>query len=280
MRLLLKHLLHSIRKKPTQPLIITLTIALSVAMTIFALTIYDSLTTDAEMAQAAEYGSADFTIELGSLSDSRFLFASDVKDALGDRANAAGVYPLPLILDGTGDTARGVATEIDSINNLFSIDFTEYGSVTKSNLSEIAFVTSDFAKKRGISLGDVICVETMGHQMSYRVEGISARPFVDSYDVMVDIGSVMRAFAEESLLFAAIGDDFKPCSIVYVDILEDSTSFGETLDILRADPKFENYRFTDVRGAENTREYVEYLTVFISVVVVLTMLLAGTVTFC
>ena len=280
MKLILKHLLHSIRKKPTQPLIIILTLALSVAMTIFALTIYDSLTTDAEMAQASEYGSADFTVELGGSSDSRFLFASDIRDALGDRATAAGVYPLPLILNGTFDTASGVATELDSVGDLFSIGFIEYGSVTHSSLTEIAFVSADFAEQRGIALGDTISVETMGHQRSYRIEGISANRFMESYDVMVDIGSVMRAFADKSLLFAAIGDDFKPCSKVYVDVLDDSASLGAAIDVLKADTKFEGYRFTDVRGAENTREYIEYLEVFISVAVTLTMLLAGIVTFC
>ena len=280
MRLILKHLLHSIRKKPTQPLIIMLTLALSVAMTIFALTIYDSLTTDAEMAQAAEYGSADFTIELGSSSDSRFLFASDVKATLGDRVAVAGVYPLPLILNGTSDTASGVATELGSVGDLFSIGFIEYGNVTKSNLTEIAFVSADFAEQRGISLGDVISVETMGHQRSYRIEGISAHRFMEIYDVMVDIGSVMRAFADNSLLFAAIGDDFKPCSKVYVDLLDDSASLGEVIDLLKADSKFEDYRFTDVKDAGNTKEYIECLEIFISLAVVLAMLLAGIVTFC
>ena len=280
MRLLLKHLMQSIRKKPTQPLIIILTLSLSVAMTIFALTIYGSLTADAEMAQAAKYGSADFTVELGSSSDSRFLFAADVRDALGDRANAAGIYPLPLILDGTADTVNGVATELDSIGDLFSIAFYEYGCVTDSTLSEIAFVSADFAEQRGISLGDVILVETMGHRMSYRVEGISDRPFMASYDVMVDVGSVMRAFADESLLFAAIGDKFKPCSTVYVDLLDSEAVVGETLESLAADPKFDGMRLIDVQDTANAEEYTAYLEVSIGVAVALTMLLAGIVTFC
>ena len=280
MRLLLKHLMQSIRKKPTQPLIITLTLALSVAMTIFALAIYGSLTADAEMAKSAKYGSADFTVELGSSSDSRFLFASDVRDALGDRANAAGIYPLPLILEGTADTVNGVATELDSVGELFPIAFYEYGRVTDSTLSEIAFVSADFAEQRGISLGDVILVETMGHRMSYRVEGISDRPFMASYDVMVDVGSVMRAFADESLLFAAIGDKFKPCSTVYVDLLDSDAVVSETLESLAADPKFDGMRLTDVQDTANAEEYTAYLEVSIGVAVALTMLLAGIVTFC
>ena len=280
MRLLLRHLVQSIKKKPTQPLIITLTLALSVTMTIFAFTIYGSLTADAELAQAAKYGSADFTVELGGSSDSRFLFASDVRESIGDRANAVGIYQLPLILDGTGDTVNGVATELNSVNDLFSVDFVEYGNVTDSTLSEIAFVSNDFAEQRGISLGDVIYVETMGHKMNYRVEGISDSSFIEIYDVMVDIGSVMRAFADESLLFAALGENFKPCNTVYVDLLDGSSSIGEVIDSLTSDQRFAEMRFVDVRDAGNMDAYTTYLEVTIGVVVALTMLLAGVVTFC
>ena len=280
MKLLFKHLMHSIRKRPTQPLIITLTLALSVALTVFALTVYSSLTTDAALAQEANYGSADFTVELGNSSDSRFLFASDVRDALGEGASVAGIYPLPMILDGTADTVSGVATELSAVGDLFSLEFTKYGRVTESTLTEVAFVSSAFADKRGLSVGDEILVTVMGREKSYRIEGVSDRLFMERYDVMVDVGSVMRAFADQSLLFAAIGEGFKPCSTVYVDLLDESADLGEVLDRLKADPRFEDKRFTDVRAAENAEEYMSYLETFIGVIVAFTMLLAGVVSFC
>lgn len=280
MKLFFKHLIRSIRKKPTQPLIIVLTLALSVAMIIFALTIRDSLMRDTEMSQAAKYGSADFTVETGNSSDSRFLFASDIRAALGDRAKVAGSYPLPLIFGDMGDTVNGMATELSRLDGVFSVEWIAYGRVTNATLSELAFVSLDFAEQRGVSLGDTILVETMGHQKAYRVEGISNRPFLDRYDIMVDIGSVMRIFAEQSMLFAAIGEEFKPCHTVYIDLTDASLSPEEAISHLKADARFADMRFTDVREAESARGYMEYLEVVISVSVALTMLLACVVSFC
>ena len=280
MKLFFKHLVRSIGKKPTQPLIIVLTLAFSVAMIIFSFTVKDSLEMDIKMSQEAKYGSADFTVELGNSSDSRFLFASDVRDVLGDRAKVAGTYQLPLIFGDTGDTVTGVATELDHIDDLFSVEFIAYGRVTRATLTEIAFVSADFAEQRGLALGDTIQVETMGQQKAYRIEGIGDRSFLGRYDIMIDIGSVLRVFADQSMLFAAIGEEFKPCNTVYVDLIDDSLRVDEVISSLKSDAHFTEKSFTDVRDIEDTQSFLEYWEVVIGVVVSLAMVLAGVVCFC
>jgi len=130
MKILLKHILKSIGKKPLQPLIIILTLALSMATSVFSFTLADTMKDELSATQAAKYGNAGFQVSVGNTSSSRFLFADDVLDVLGDSAKAVGGYELPLILRGTENTTIAIATEFKSFCDVFKIDFLEYGTVT------------------------------------------------------------------------------------------------------------------------------------------------------
>ncbi len=101
MKLLLKHIFRSVGKKPLQPIIIILTLALAMATAIFAFTVADTMKDEIVAAQTAKYGNAHFMVTVGNASPSRFLFAEDVTDVLGEDARVAGCYELPLILSGT-----------------------------------------------------------------------------------------------------------------------------------------------------------------------------------
>ena len=205
MKLLLKHIFRSIGKKPLQPLIIVLTLALAMTTSIFAFTIADTMEAELDASQVEKYGHARFMISLGNSSESRFLFADDVFDVLGEDALVVGCYELPLILVGTESTTIAMATEFDRVGDLFDIEFLEYGKVTEGSVGDVAFISSAFAQEHQLTIGDALQVETMGYSKTYRIEGIAERAFLASYDVMVDIRGLVRAFAVNSLLFAAIG---------------------------------------------------------------------------
>ena len=121
MKLLLKHLARSIRKKPMQPLILVVTLTLSIATAIFAFTLDDMIEKDVEAAQKVQYGQANWMIRVDNSSDSRFLFVEDVKEVLGDSARAVGSYELPLILGDSGDTAIAMATSTREKPLLFNL---------------------------------------------------------------------------------------------------------------------------------------------------------------
>ena len=121
MKLLLKHLLRSIRQKPLQPIILLLTLTLAMATAIFAFTLDDMIADDIDAAQSAKYGNASLMIRVGNSSDSRFLFVDDVIDVLGEDVKAVGAYDLPLILDQT-DTTIAVATEFERFSEIFSVE--------------------------------------------------------------------------------------------------------------------------------------------------------------
>lgn len=280
MKLLLKHIFRSVGKKPLQPIIIILTLALAMATSVFAFTVAGTMQDEIDAAQAAKYGNAHFMVTVGNTSDSRFLFADDVTDVL-EGAKAVGCYELPLILKGTDATTIGVATEFKSFCDVFELAFAQYGKVTEGSLADVAFISQEFAQKHGLGVGDTLTVETMGYTKSYRIEGIATLPFLASYDVMVDIGSVIRIFASNSLLFSAIGEDFKPCNKVYVNVhgCEDMDRF-EAIEFLKEDTRFESKRFEDLVALEIRQANYPVLKVIISFAVGLAALLSAVVVFC
>lgn len=283
MKLLLKHIFRSIGKKPLQPLIIVLTLALAMTTSIFAFTIADTMEAELDASQMEKYGHARFMISLGNSSESRFLFADDVVDVLGEDALVVGCYELPLILVGTESTTIAMATEFDRVGDLFDIEFLEYGKVTEGSVGDVAFISSAFAQEHQLTIGDALQVETMGYSKTYRIEGIAERAFLASYDVMVDIRGLVRAFAGNSLLFAAIGEDFKPCSRLYVSV-DDSDVFETHIDavtLLKQSPRFADKVFTDeLRHAERRQVNFPVLELIIKFAVALAALLSGVVVFC
>ena len=281
MKLLLKHIFRSIGKKPLQPIIIVLTLALAMATAVFAFTVADTMQDEIGAAQTAKYGNAHFMVTVGNASDSRFLFADDVTDVLGEGAKAVGCYELPLILKGTDATTIGVATEFERFCDVFDLSFAEYGKVTEGALGDVAFVSAEFAEKYHLGVGDTLSVETMGYTKDYRIEGVATLPFLASYDVMVDISSVVRIFASNSLLFSAIGEDFKPCNKVYVNIhgCKDMDRH-EAIACLKEDPRFEEKRFEDLVALEIRQANYSVLKVIINFAVALAALLSAVVVFC
>lgn len=281
MRLIFKHLRRSIGKKPLQPIILVLTIALAISTSIFAFTVGDTLYDDVQSSQLAKYGNAEFTVSVGNSSDSRFLFIDDVESLLDERANVAGCYELPMILNGSDKTVVGMATEFDSVCKVFFFEFVEYGTVSEGTLGDVAFISTKLAEEMNLSVGDSLEVETMGHTKTYRIEGIAKQNFLGSYDVLVDISSVMRIFADNSLVFAAIGDDFKPCSKIYVDLDNcENVSVEDAIALLSADARFADKTFTDLRGIEGRRIRSGVIELIVDFAIALAVLLSAVITFC
>ena len=109
MKLFFKHLIRSIGKRPLQPIIIILTIALSFLVCASALTIKSSLSDEMSKMNEASYGSSDIVIKLNSNSKSRFMFDTEAERVLNGKANAVGTYELIFLLNGESTMARAVA---------------------------------------------------------------------------------------------------------------------------------------------------------------------------
>lgn len=279
MKLYLKHLFRSIGKRPLQPVILVLTLTLSILVTFAALCLNHMLVEEVDIGQKEMYGTANITVSLSADSESRFMFASRAEELLADCAEVVGTYHLPMFLGEDKSTVFGVATDLYDIGSIFTIEFTDYRDVYASDLSSVAFISSEFADSYGLSLGDTFTAEVIGEDVSYVVHGISDRRLLGSYDVMVDIGGVMRILAKDSLILSAIRDSFRPSSTLYVEV-KDGYEINDVMTILSSSDDFSDKDIADVSETKKNEALTEELDIVIDMVIILTGVLAAVVTYC
>ena len=279
MKLFFKHLAKSIKRKPAQPFVLILTLAIAVGVCIMSFGLNDCFAEENKLSTFAEYGNSDITLTLNGTSKSRFMFTDEVRGVLGDGAVAAGVFELPMFLGEGAEAVFGIATDFGEINEIFNFSFTDYGEVNFSNISEIAFISESFAKEKGLAVGERFDAKIVGGEKSYTVAAISPTKYISSYDVMVDIGGVMEVLASDSLLVSALGDSFKPCSTIYIDVKEDGeiTKCKETLSLSESFSEKSIYVVSEDMRAESD---AETMLLIISVAISFACILSVAVTFC
>ena len=278
MRLLFKHLFRSIGRHPLQPLILVLTVMLSVTFTASALTLRDAITEESEAHIAAQYGSADLVVTQGSGSDSRFMLAERTEALLGESCATVGIFNTVLSLSDGGESVFAVASDLYTVGDVFDIRFSEYLGISEDSLSRSVLISRGLAERLGLSLGDVLSVEILGVSRSFTVCGISEALYLGKYDVMLDTRAVMRALSQSSAFISAMGEDFLPSTTLYID-LSDTVTAGECISILSSDSDFSGKSFTDVDGIRNSSLITDTLDFVISVSVALIILVSAAVTF-
>lgn len=275
MKLFFKHLIRSIRKRPLQPLIIILTIALSVMVCASALTIKQSVADELNASNEAVYGSSDIVIKLNSSSKSRFMFDTEAEKILGDNANSVGTYELIFSLN--DDTVFAKAVDFKEIDTVFDFYFTEYGEIKEEEISHSAVITERLASEHDISLGEIIKLELFGKMVEYEVSAISKAPFFNSSDIMVDISGVMEALASESI-FISVLDDIKPYSTIYIDV-NDNERINECVNLLGKSEAFSDKNIVVVSENINNGLVEVTLPLVINLCIVLCCFLAMVVVF-
>ena len=279
MKLFFKHLAKSVRKNPLQPIILLLTLIISVAFCTFAFSIHGLLEDEINNVQKAQYGNADLTVGLNASAQSRFMFAKEVEDILPDSAVATGVFELPLLLDGKGQTAFGVAVDFYDVEQIFAFKFLQYGKITHSMVKDSAFISQAFAIDNDLSLGDAFSVTAFGSKKRYTVCAISQNRFLDNYDVMVDISGIVDIMTKDSLLLSALGADFKPCSTIFVHFL-DKENIEDYTEILKQSPTFKDKSFTSIANLVQRKSNIYTFIKIVDVALLLICLLSAIVIFC
>lgn len=278
MRILFRHLFRSIGRHPLQPLILVLTVMLSVTFTASALTLRDAITEESEAHIAAQYGSADLVVTQGSGSDSRFMLAERTEALLGESCATVGIFNTVLSLSDGGESVFAVASDLYTVGDVFDIRFSEYLGISEDSLSRSVLISRGLAERLGLSLGDGLSVEILGVSRSFTVSGISEARYLGKYDVMLDTRAVMRALSQSSAFISAMGEDFLPSTTLYID-LSDTVTVGECISILSSDSDFSGKSFTDVDGIRNSSLITDTLDFVISVSVALIILVSAAVTF-
>ena len=275
MKLFFKHLLNSIKKRPLQPFILIFTLILAVMVCASSISLGGRIGNEVNERKIVTNGGADFTVKVSSSSKSRFMFADDAEKILNGKAKVSGIYELPLFLGQEKSTFFAVATDfLDA--DIFNLEFIEYQAINKSEINEVALVSKSFLEKNALSIGDNFTADVLGYQKTYKIVGVSEKQFLASYDVFINVSGVMQLLAEDSLLVSALGEKFKPCNTLYVDVLEGFTE-QECISILKESKDFSDKDFALVKEEDGD---LNALGSLVYVFILLTLLLSATVVFC
>ncbi len=277
MKLFFKHLLRSVKNRPTQPLILLLTMIISVSVTVCVLTLKDAIKDERYQREEASLGSADIEITLSHGSDSRFMFAEDAREILGAEVAASGYYEA--VLSVSSDRIYSVAAvDFETADDIFHLEFSDYFGVSENTLAQSAFVSLEFAEENGLSAGETFRAELFGRERIYRVAGISDKAFIKKFDIMLDISGVVKALASQSALVASLGEDFRPCNIILLDLPEGS-DIGETIEKLSADERFSDKNIRDISVKGYAESNNEMITVLIDFAVILCCIMTVVVSY-
>lgn len=275
MKLFFKHLINSIKKRPLQPFILIFTLILAVTVCASSISLGKRIGDEVSQRAIVRDGGADFTVKVSSSSKSRFMFAKDAENILGERANVSGVYELPLFIGQEKSTFFAVATDFYNAN-VFHLEFFEYQTINKSQINEVALVSKNFLDKNSLSIGDSFSSEVLGYQKTYKIVGVSENQFLASYDVFINISGVMQLLAKDSLLVSSLGEDFKPCNTLYVNVLEGYNE-QDCISLLKSNKEFIDKDFALVKLEDGD---LSALGSLVYVFILLTLLLSATVVFC
>ncbi len=244
MKLFLKHILRSIKRRPIQPIILLLTLSISVAVSASILSVRTALFEERDLTFSAGYESADITVTLNGSSDSRFMFAEDARQLLGDGCAVSGYYEI-LLTHGDNEIVSAAAVDFETIGDIFTLEFTDYEDITENNKGYSALISPSFASKLGLSSEDEFEAEFLGTGKSYRVAGVASRGFFGKFDVLLDISGITKILASRYSFAAALGDDFRPCNTILID-LPDGESTAEAIKLLAGDEIFKSTTISDV----------------------------------
>ncbi len=250
MKLFLKHLLRSIKRWPLQPIVLVLTVALSVAFCASSVSLRAAIFAENDAAMTVQYGSADLSVSANGGSSSRFMPVERANALLGDQGKAVGCFDLVLSC-AQGAQIFAVASDLYEISALFDLSFVAYGSVSEDALSDAIFLTSALAESLDVSLGETVLLKIFGIEKEYTVVGISEKPLVGGREVLVDIRGVTEVLSLHSPLVSALGESFKPSTTLYIDLSE-GVSAEQGIALLSADRDFADKTFTDLSPIRNS----------------------------
>ncbi|MBQ3041490.1 MAG: ABC transporter permease [Clostridia bacterium] len=277
MRLFFRHLSRSVRKRPLQPIIITVTIVLTIMALVASFGIKNSISEELRLGEESRVGNADFSITATADSKSRFMTAEYVESVLGDGATAVGLYELMFVY-GDSEVVMGEAVDFFKAEKIYDFSFLEYEDIHEENLKTTIVITQDLAKKHSLSVGDTLPLTIFGEKIEYRVSAINEKPLFYSCDAMLDIRSVMDIISRKSLFFSALDKDFLPTNSIYVS-LDEGMDVDECVEIIRNDPTFEGADVYRVSRMNESKFVTVVLPIILNICIFLVMICGGSIIF-
>ncbi len=241
MKIYLRHICNGFRRRPWQPVVVILCIALAVAVFLAAFVTKDLFSDYQDYIVFASAGSSDVRMDVTDHSDVRYMETKHVTSLLGDEAEVVGYYGISALYlkEGGASFASIKLADLESLNACFAFEYVEQGDLNIANLHESALISEHFASKHGLQVGDDIELGVQSYSFTYTVQGILKSKGLMSEnvtDVLVTHAQAVRALRTWSGVFI-IDDEMQPCSTILIK-LKDASRATEYMELLAEQERY------------------------------------------
>ena len=240
--LFLKHIFRSIKKSPLQPIIILLTLILSVTTFLAATKIAINVIKETNHYKTEFDYVGDITIKPSKNDDVRFLFVEDAEEIIGNDGIVHGEFKLSALLR-NGDSLELIdvsAVDFEQTDKFYQLKYYEYGEFTKENINNSIILSSDVSHRLGLGVGDEFTISLLNKQMTFTIQAIGVGDdFLNQVEGVISIGAVMDAIAEANPAVSSFATDTVPYTVLQIR-LNDQSRVDEFIEKLGADERFED----------------------------------------
>lgn len=283
MSLFLKHILRTLRRSPTQPFLILLTVILSTALAITAFRLPDMFREHIALTYGGEQELGDVTVEMRGDSNTRILFAEDAERVLGEDGRVLGEFRLTgLCTDAErAHTILSIsAVDLLKADDFYQFEYIQYGRFTAQSLDTSVVLSQSMAESLGVGIGDTLALQVLGEERLYTVQAIARdQGLLRTCDLLIPIDGIRHSLALRVPAIGSLGDAFAPCTRLMIE-LEGNTDREEILQRLSEDAAFSDklVESTDSGAKIRTLELMQTVSLWIPalLLLILTALLIAT----
>ena len=270
MKYYLKNLLQSLKKNPTQPIVIMLIVIFTSSIFCIAMVFKDVFYEHNLYLAKQSVGEADLVLSVNADSGTMFAYKDDVEAVLGEDGKAYGYFSM--FCDYDGDIYSCMATDVLTVSEINPVILQKKGRISLYNINELVVVSSKFASEHDLGIGDEITLTILGNPLTFSIEGIAKdEGFFASTDMLVNMKGIVRYFLYELKLFA-MPDTVELCTTVLVkasegvdiDALRDRLATAPSLSALNVERAINGERIQNVSRLESM---ITFITALLSMLV-------------
>ena len=270
MKYYLKNLLQSLKKNPTQPIVIMLIVIFTSSIFCIAMVFKDVFYEHNLYLAKQSVGEADLILSVNADSGTMFAYKDDVEAVLGEDGKAYGYFSM--FCDYDGDIYSCMATDVLTVSEINPVILQKKGRISLYNINELVVVSSKFASEHDLGIGDEITLTILGNPLTFSIEGIAKdEGFFASTDMLVNMKGIVRYFLYELKLFA-MPDTVELCTTVLVkasegvdiDALRDRLATAPSLSALNVERAINGERIQNVSRLESM---ITFITALLSMLV-------------
>ena len=265
MKYYLKNLLQSLKKNPTQPIVIMLIVIFTSSIFCIAMVFKDVFYEHNLYLAKQSVGEADLILSVNADSGTMFAYKDDVEAVLGEDGKAYGYFSM--FCDYDGDIYSCMATDVLTVSEINPVILQKKGKISLYNINELVVVSSKFASEHDLGIGDEIALTILGNPLTFSIEGIAKdEGFFASTDMLVNMKGIVRYFLYELKLFA-MPDTVELCTTVLVkasegvdiDTLRDRLATAPSLSALNVERAINGERIQNVSRLESMITFITAL---------------------